>query len=72
MPENVTQGLVFLLVGMGTVFLFLIIMVITMNLSGKFCKLFPEPIVEAPAPRAAAGGAEAEIAAAIAIARAQR
>ncbi len=71
MSENLIQGLVFLTVGMGTVFLFLIIMVITMRLSGKFCSLFPEPIVEAPAPRAAAGG-EAEIAAAIAIAHARR
>jgi Na+-transporting methylmalonyl-CoA/oxaloacetate decarboxylase gamma subunit len=70
MPENVIQGLVFLMVGMGTVFLFLLVMVMAMNLSGKICKLFPEPIVEAPAPRAAAGG-EAEIAAVIAIARAQ-
>ncbi|MBT3278692.1 MAG: sodium pump decarboxylase subunit gamma [Phycisphaerales bacterium] len=66
-----TQGFVFLVVGMGTVFLFLLLMVLTMNLSGKICMLFPEPVVEEPAPRPAAGGAEAEIAAVIAIARAQ-
>lgn len=40
----VVEGLKFMLLGMGTVFLFLVIMIVAMNLQAKILhKFFPEP-----------------------------
>ena len=59
-------GIQIMLVGMGTVFGFLILMVLVMILAASFLKRFPEaaPVV---ASKKSMAGVEAEIAAAIAI-----
>lgn len=45
----VLEGLKFMVLGMGTVFVFLIIMIVMMNLmSSVIHKLFPEPIPTIP------------------------
>ena len=48
------QGLVLMIVGMGTVFGFLVLMVTTMQLSAvffkKFALLFPEDVIESSRP----------------------
>ena len=67
------EGLVLLVIGMGTVFSFLILLVASMNLAAAFFKkyahLFPEKQAAAPAP---AANPLTEIAVAIAAVRAKR
>ncbi|HKL21297.1 MAG TPA: OadG family protein [Tichowtungia sp.] len=67
------QGLVLLIVGMATVFAFLVLLVIAMQTSAAFFKkyahLFPE---EAPQTSAPAADPSAAIAAALAAIRAKR
>jgi sodium pump decarboxylase gamma subunit len=66
------EGLVLLVIGMGTVFSFLVLLVASMNLAAaffkKFAHLFPEEQVE-PAPTA---NPLSEIAVALAAIRAKR
>lgn len=68
------EGVVFLCVGMGVVYIFLSLMVWMMGLSAKvsawLCKFFPEEVA-APKVRKTNGEEEAAIAAAIAIAKTQ-
>jgi len=50
----VLEGFKFMGLGMGTVFLFLIVMIFSMNIMSKIIhKFFPEPEVKAPASAAA-------------------
>ncbi len=77
--EQVNNGLILLVIGMGTVFLFLTLLVFTTKfMSSIITRYFPEKVSPAPARRAAApaaGQAEGnEIAAAIAaaVARSRR
>jgi len=77
--EQVNNGLILLVIGMGTVFLFLTLLVFTTKfMSGIITRYFPEKISVAPARKAAApssGKAQGnEIAAAIAaaVARSRR
>ena len=70
------QGVVLMVIGMVTVFAFLVLMIVAMNCSAaffsKFAHLFPEPEA-APAPKkAAAADPTAEIAVALAAIRAKR
>ncbi len=69
--ENiVAQGFNFMLVGMGVVFAFLVLMIITMSIASKIItSLFPEKIE--PVTSDSNVGNRAKIAAAIAIAKAQ-
>lgn len=66
------QGFVLLVIGMATVFSFLILMVLAMNLAAsffkKFAHLFPEETAAAPA----SADPSAMIAAALAAIRAKR
>ncbi|MDA3797662.1 MAG: OadG family protein [Kiritimatiellae bacterium] len=63
-----TSGVQIMLVGMGTVFGFLILMVLVMSGTASFLKRFPEA-APVSAPKRSTSGADAEIAAAIAIAK---
>ena len=70
MENIVAQGFNFMLVGMGVVFGFLILMIITMIISSKIItKFFPEKIE--PVVSHSNVGSRAKIAAIIAIAKAQ-
>ncbi len=74
--ENIYQGLILLLAGMGIVFAFLIVLVIVTSLSSKqiakLSYLLPdEQPKKAPAPKAAATDDDLAIALAIAVARAR-
>ncbi|GAB3269960.1 OadG family protein [Parahaliea aestuarii] len=54
----IDQGLELMLYGMGTVVVFLALLVVATTLMSRFVgRFFPEPEVEAPAPRATASGA---------------
>lgn len=68
------QGIVLMIIGMATVFSFLVLMIITMNCSAGFCKkfahLFPEEAP--PASKKAATDPVAEIAVALAAIKAKR
>ena len=68
------QGIVLMIVGMGTVFGFLVLLVVSMQLSAvffkKFAHLFPEEVAQASTP--AATNPAAAIAVAIAAIRAKR
>ncbi len=72
--ELLMQGVVLMVIGMATVFAFLVLLIIAMNSSSaffsKFAHLFPEEEVKA----APAGGTDptAEIAVALAAIRAKR
>lgn len=72
----ITNGLVLMVIGMATVFAFLVLMIFAMNCSAaffsKFAHLFPEPQA-APAPqKAAAVDPTTEIALALAAIKAKR
>ncbi len=70
MENIVAQGFNFMLVGMGVVFAFLILMIITMSIVSRIITtLFPEK--EEPLASDSNAGNKARIAAAIAIAKAQ-
>ena len=63
-------GIQIMLVGMGTVFGFLILMVLVMSLAASFLKRFPEAAPVPARKKSVAGvGGDVEIAAAIAIAK---
>ena len=72
--ENLMDGLVLMVIGMATVFTFLVLLILAMNGSAaffhKFAHLFPEEVAEAP--KAAAADPVAEIAVALAAIRAKR
>lgn len=72
--ELLMQGLVLMVIGMATVFAFLVLMIVAMNCSAgffrKFAHLFPEEA--APVSRRAAADPVAEIAAALAAIKAKR
>lgn len=50
----VLEGLKFMVLGMGTVFIFLVLMIVMMNIMSKIIhKYFPEPVEAPSAPKAA-------------------
>ena len=73
--ELLMQGVTLMVIGMATVFAFLVLLIVAMNSSAgffkKFAHLFPEETVEAPK-KAAAVDPSAEIAVALAAIRAKR
>lgn len=62
--EQISNGLILLVAGMGMTFLFLIVQIICTNifskLSGKFANLVPEPEPKKPAKKAAPAPAPAQ------------
>lgn len=67
----INEGLMFMVVGMGMVFTFLVLMIIVMNVSANvITKYFPDK--EEVAQASPSGNNNAKIAAVIAIARAQQ
>lgn len=70
------QGIVLMVIGMATVFAFLVLMIVAMNGSAaffsKFSHLFPEEPVAAPKAKAAAADPVVGIAVALAAIRAKR
>ncbi len=72
--ENLMNGLVLMVIGMATVFTFLVLLILAMNGSAaffrKFAHLFTEEVAEAP--RVAATDPVAEIAVALAAIKAKR
>ena len=68
------QGVVLMVIGMATVFAFLVLMIVAMNGSAGFCRkcahLFPEDAP--PAPKKAAADPVAEIAVALAAIKSKR
>jgi len=72
--ENLMDGLVLMVIGMATVFTFLVLLILAMNGSAaffhKFAHLFPEEVAEAP--KAAVADPVAEIAVALAAIKAKR
>ena len=69
--SNFMEGVEFMVVGMSVVFCFLVLMVIVMQLNAAIItKFFPEK--EEPVEQKSSVGDKARIAAAIAIARAQK
>ena len=74
--ELFKQGLVLMVIGMATVFAFLVLMVWIMNGTAaffrKFAHLFPEPQAAAPKKAAPAADPVAEIAVALAAIKAKR
>ena len=73
--ELLMQGVTLMVIGMATVFGFLVLLIVAMNCSAgfftKFAHLFPEAVVEAPK-KMAATDPSAEIAVALAAIRAKR
>ncbi len=71
----IEQGLVIMLIGMGTVFAFLVILVLAMIYSSKLVaaleKVFPEPVEQVARPSSGSGDNLAMVAAAIAVAKSQ-
>jgi sodium pump decarboxylase gamma subunit len=71
--ELLMQGVVLMVIGMATVFAFLVLMIIAMSCSAGFCRkfahLFPEESESSTAP---SGDAVAEIAVALAAIKAKR
>ena len=70
MIEILNEGLAAMLIGMGTVFIFLCLMIISMNVMSsavmKLNKIFPEVLpVAAGKPRSVSAGDDSEVAAAI-------
>lgn len=65
MSENLNEGLVLLVFGMGGVFVFLLVLVFCMSLSAQFFKryahLFPDKQPTVPAKKAASGAQEEEL-----------
>lgn len=74
--NNAQDGIVIMLIGMGVVFLFLVIMVFVMGWTSKLVlklnEMFPEEIQEERPTKKQAGNNDSEIALAIAIACVQR
>jgi oxaloacetate decarboxylase gamma subunit len=74
--ELLMQGVTLMVIGMATVFAFLVLLIIAMNSSAaffsKFAHLFPEEQAEAPKKAAPASDPTAEIAVALAAIRAKR
>ena len=74
--ELLMQGIVLMVIGMATVFAFLVLLILAMTGSAsffsKFAHLFPEQQVAAPKAKAAAADPAAEIAIALAAIRAKR
>jgi oxaloacetate decarboxylase gamma subunit len=74
--ELLMQGVTLMVIGMATVFAFLVLLIVAMNCSAgffkKFAHLFPEPVVTPPKKAAAAADPSAEIAVALAAIRAKR
>ncbi|MDF7823949.1 OadG family transporter subunit [Pontiellaceae bacterium B12227] len=74
--ELLTQGATLMVIGMATVFAFLVLLIVAMNCSAgffkKFAHLFPEETVAAPKKAAAPSDPTAEIAVALAAIRAKR
>lgn len=74
--ELLMQGVTLMIIGMATVFVFLVLLIAVMSASAgffkKFAHLFPETVVEAPKKAAAAVDPSAEIAVALAAIRAKR
>ncbi|RKX40313.1 MAG: oxaloacetate decarboxylase subunit gamma [Verrucomicrobia bacterium] len=72
--ELLMQGIVLMVIGMATVFAFLVLLILAMSGSAaffhKFAHLFPEEAAEAP--KAAAADPVAEIAVALAAIRSKR
>jgi sodium pump decarboxylase gamma subunit len=73
--ELLMQGATLMVIGMATVFAFLVLLIVAMSCSAgfftKFAHLFPEETVEAPN-KAVASDPTAEIAVALAAIRAKR
>ena len=70
MNEILSEGIAMMLIGMGTVLMFLCIMIVSMNVMswavGKINEVFPEPVLQpAGGKKRVADGDESEIAAAI-------
>lgn len=74
--ELLTQGFTLMVIGMATVFAFLVLLIVAMSSSAaffsKFAHLFPEETVAAPKKAAPAVDPSAEIAVALAAIRAKR
>ncbi len=74
--NNAQDGIVIMLIGMGVVFLFLVIMVYVMDWTSKLVlklnEIFPEEIPEEKTVRKKVGNNDGDVALAIAIACAQR
>lgn len=74
--NNAQDGIIIMLIGMGVVFLFLVIMVYVMDWTSKLVlklnEIFPEEIPEEKPTRKKAGNNDGDVALAIAIACAQR
>ncbi|MDF7805854.1 OadG family transporter subunit [Pontiellaceae bacterium B12219] len=75
--ELLMQGVTLMVIGMATVFSFLVLLIVAMNCSAaffrKFAHLFPEAVVTPPKKAsAAAADPSAEIAVALAAIRAKR
>ena len=70
------QGVTLMVIGMATVFVFLVLLIAVMNASAgffkKFAHLFPEEVAETKAAPAGAADPSEEIAAIIAAIRAKR
>ena len=65
----VAEGLKFMMLGMGIVFLFLVLMIVAMNIMSKIIhRYFPEPKVAPSKPKASSGGDQLKKVAAIAAA----
>lgn len=74
--ENLNVGITLMVIGMATVFVFLAIMIVAMNVTTKIIgiinKYFPEPIPEEKNTRKKKQDDESEIALAIAVAMRER
>ncbi|MEI6893028.1 MAG: OadG family protein [Pontiella sp.] len=74
--ELLMQGVTLMVIGMATVFAFLVLLIVAMNGSAvffkKFAHLFPEEAVDAPKKSVPASNSTAEIAVALAAIRAKR
>ena len=68
------QGIVLMVIGMATVFAFLVLLILSMNRSAAFFRRFAHLFPEEQAPKKAAAAADpvAEIAVALAAIRAKR
>ncbi|WP_372796044.1 OadG family protein [Pontiella sp.] len=74
--ELLMQGVTLMVIGMATVFAFLVLLIVSMNCSAgffkKFAHLFPEEVVEKKSSAGAGADPSAEVAAIIAAIRAKR
>ncbi len=72
--ELLMQGVVLMIIGMATVFAFLVLMIVSMNCAAAFFRKFAHLFPEEPAPAPRTGGVDpvAEIAVALAAIKAKR